>query len=145
MIFTICILAIFAVIFTLALSLSYAAGQVPRLVTGLGLVLTIFDLVSQIKDLVKGNSDEAEERVNGLKWYFCVLIAATYLASLVILGFIISTLIFLFLVPAILKYRKWKVNVIFSLVATLLLYFCFVYVFSVRLPEGLIFSSLLGG
>lgn len=144
-IFTITILAFFAVIFTISLSLSDAAGQLPRLVTGLGLILTILSLVSQIKDLVKGNSDEIEEVVKGLKWYFIALIAVTYLAGLVVLGFIISTLIFLFLVPVILKHRKWKVNFIFSLVTTFVLYLCFVYIFSVRLPQGLIFSSLLGG
>ena len=135
------IFVFFALMFMMSFSFRATAAKVPLLVTAAGMFFSIIELCF----LVKGPAvpDDSEPDV-GLKWYYSLAILVTYLCVLMTLGFIVSTLIYLFWCPVILRYRKWMVNAIFSVVSTALLYYGFVKLFLVKLPEGFLISLLLG-
>ncbi|MHA6261060.1 tripartite tricarboxylate transporter TctB family protein [Sporosarcina sp. CAU 1771] len=73
-----------------------------------------------------------------------MLLLATLVALLVyvffleILGFIISTIIFLSLTMRMYEYRNWIKNIIVSFVFTFFLYFAFNYALKIYLPQGIL-------
>jgi putative tricarboxylic transport membrane protein len=135
------IFVFFALMFLMSLSLRQTAAEVPLLVTGAGMFFSVIELFYLARETAPKEDAEPD---TGLRWYYSLAIVATYICILMTLGFVASTLIYLFWCPVILGYRKWMVNAVFSLVSTAVLYYGFVDLFLVKLPEGILVSMWLG-
>lgn len=133
---------LFILFFVNSLSLSKTAGLVPRLVTGAGIILCVVQVILQAGKV--DDKSQEQEKSQGLKWYIHLLLILLYLASLILIGFPISTFLYLAVLPALLGYKKWKVNLTFSVITTVILYYSFVNFFYVRLPEGIILKLFTG-
>ena len=132
------------VIFILSLQLEQNAGEVPRLIAGAGIILCVIQLFTQVKKLRAKVYEVVEFQgtmKQSLPWYWNLLLIIVFIACLMVLGFIVSTFIYLFLVPYLMDYKKWKVNLIFSIVTTVVLYYSFGTFFNVRLPAGLLLGN----
>ena len=133
-----------AVIFILSLQMSQNAGAVPRLIAGAGIVLCVIQFFTQVKKL-RSRVYEAVESEGTMKqslpWYWNLLLIIVFIICLMVLGFIISTFLYLLLVPYLMDYKKWKVNLLFSIVTTAVLYYSFGTFFNVRLPAGLLLGN----
>ena len=91
---------------------------------------------------LSGEASVEEEKPAQLKWYYMLLILIAYIAGLYFIGFIPSALLFLLITPYIMQQKKIKLNIIVAIVATIVLYYVFVEIFYVRLPDGLILDYL---
>lgn len=146
MLFTVAIILIFAMVLVMSFSLSKTAGSVPRLVSIIGIALSVISLItdSKKKGVVKkeGSGDDSSEN-QGVPFIKTFAFIIAYLAAMVVLGFIVSTIPMLFLMTVLLKYKNYKAGVIFSIVTTVLLYTSFKYLFYVQLPVGMLFKLFL--
>lgn len=70
---------------------------------------------------------------------FACLIIIGYMAGIAILGFLISTPLFLFGIMGFFSVRKWSTLLISSIATTTVLYFVFLKFLSVSLPAGILF------
>ncbi len=70
---------------------------------------------------------------------FACLIIIGYMAGIAILGFLISTPLFLFGIMWFFSVRKWSTLLISSIATTAVLYFVFLKFLSVSLPAGILF------
>lgn len=139
------LLVFFAALFIMSQTIGGNAGRVPGIMSGLGFILTVIELIAQVRAAAKGiPTEEAGEPVTGLKWYYSLIVILSYIIILMLFGFIASTAIYLFVCPVLLGYRKWLVNLVFTVVSTIILYYGFVQLFMVQLPEGIIIANLLG-
>jgi putative tricarboxylic transport membrane protein len=68
-----------------------------------------------------------------------VILLAAYIALLNVLGFALSTALYLFVAAASIGYRKWGLLTLFSIVASAMLVGIFGTVFYVPLPRGIEF------
>ncbi|HYF82435.1 MAG TPA: tripartite tricarboxylate transporter TctB family protein [Clostridia bacterium] len=143
--FTIAIIVLFTIVIVMTFSLSETAGSVPRLISIIGIVLSVITLVKDFKqnDGKPKNNDAASDENQGMSFIKCFGLLIAYLAAMVVLGFAISTCLMLFFIPIFLKYRNLKINIIFSVITTAVLYFSFTYLFYVRLPVGILFELFL--
>jgi hypothetical protein len=135
----------FAIIFFQALLLSKTAGLVPKLMSGVGMALCAIQMVADFRKRkleLSGEASVEEEKPAQLKWYYMLLILIAYIAGLYFIGFIPSALLFLLITPYIMQQKKIKLNIIVAIVATIVLYYVFVEIFYVRLPDGLILDYL---
>ncbi len=135
----------FAVIFVMSFFLSKTAGMVPKLISGLGLILCIIQAVQALRNMKagtrQGEDDEKDNAHEGVRWYLHLLLVALYIVCFIMFGFIVATLAYLTLVPNLLGHKKWVTNIIFAVVTTGIVYYSFVNWFYVRLPLGLLFSN----
>ena len=102
-------------------------------ITGVSVIRLIMTLREPASERKKSNSD--------LKggWLTIVLIAA-YVMAFQPVGFIISTMVYLFLQILVLvpkEKRSWPLTIIISVVAPLAIYGLFTYLISSPLPKGL--------
>ncbi len=144
--FTAFVLAVFAVAFALTFGLNPIARQIPRLISGLGIVLALLEIVVQVKALPAGaaESDEGPSPRGGVSWYFGLALATGYICCMFLIGFLVSTSVFLFFVPVVLGYRRLTITLAFSIISTALLYCSFTYVFLLDLPAGILLRNWLG-
>lgn len=70
---------------------------------------------------------------------FACLIIIGYMAGIAILGFLISTPLFLFGIMWFFSVRKWSTLLVSSMATTAVLYFVFLKFLSVSLPAGILF------
>ena len=132
------------VIFILSLPMGQNAGAVPRLIAGAGIVLCAIQFFTQVKKLRARVYETVESEgtmKQSLPWYWNLLLIIVFILCLMVLGFIVSTFLYLLLVPYLMDYKKWKVNIIFSIVTTGVLYYSFGTFFNVRLPAGLLLGN----
>lgn len=145
MLFTIFIIVVFAIVLVMSFSLSKTAGSVPRLISIIGIVLSIISLVTDSKKNVAkpiDNNSTSDEN-QGIPFVKCFAFIIAYLIAMIVLGFLISTILMLFFMTILLKYRKYKTSAIFSVITTAVLYFSFRYLFYVHLPVGILFELFL--
>ncbi len=134
----------FGIVFIQSQFLSQTAGLVPKFISGAALLLCIVQIIADIR---KGNMKENSQAVEAvkpiqLKWYYMLVLLISYVVSLYLLGFIPSAFLFLLITPYILKHKKLKANFILATVTTVILYFIFVEIFYVQLPDGMLFDYL---
>ncbi|XBO87480.1 tripartite tricarboxylate transporter TctB family protein [Bacillus licheniformis] len=67
----------------------------------------------------------------------CVVSLLIYISVLEFIGFLLSTVMLLIVLPAVLGYRNWKTAAIVSLIFSSTIYFSFNYVLNIMLPQGL--------
>ncbi len=143
--FTIAIIVVFAIVLVMSFSLSETAGSVPRLISIIGIILSVISLAT---DLNKNNGkpqgdNTASDENQGISFVKCFAFIIAYLAALIVLGFLVSTILMLFFMTILLNYKNYKVSIPFSVITTAVLYFSFKYLFYVRLPIGILFELFL--
>jgi putative tricarboxylic transport membrane protein len=142
----VCTLVFVSIVFVQSLALSELAGLVPKLVSGVAIILCLVQLTVEAKKLKAGaakqEAEPEEQPATTMRWYTMLMIVGIYIAGLELLGFAISTLLFLLITPYVMQQKKIKINIILAVVTTVIIYYGFVEVFYVRLPEGLLFEYL---
>lgn len=84
------------------------------------------------------NKDKKSIYNPNMKYTFMVIFAfAVYIFLIDRIGYLISTIIFAFVVITILKSKSKILNIIFALIFPVALYLLFTYAFKVSLPTGL--------
>ena len=114
--------------------------------------MSIVELFTQIRHLkqVEADKDEKFQPVDGISWYYVFAAMAVFVVLLYLFGFILSNVVFLFVTPFIIGmkenegFSKWKTYLIYSIVVTAILYLCFTQIFVIRLPGGLLLSTITG-
>ncbi|MFC7063822.1 tripartite tricarboxylate transporter TctB family protein [Halobacillus seohaensis] len=111
---------------------------VPKVLGYILIVLAIFlyfDKSSETKE-------EKEKRVIPRKEVLVMLAVGgmifLYIFLLEIIGFVITTALFIFACSTFLGYRKWVTNILVSLIFPSLLYYVFNYLLQIRLPQGIL-------
>jgi hypothetical protein len=139
--FTITIFIFFAVIFVMSLFLSKTAGSVPLLISAIGMILSVISLIAKPKQSGGARHDQdsvSEAPQQGVGFLPCLGLIVAYFLGMIALGFVLSTFLMLAFLPALLGYRKYRVNILFSAITTAVLYVSFVNFFYVRLPVGIV-------
>lgn len=141
-VFTIATIIFFALILILSFFLSHTAGSVPRLISIIGIFLSIFSLIAKPK---KDNTPPPGEGADagtsqGIPFLASLGLMIAYFIGMIVLGFTLSTFLMMVFMPVLLGYRNYKVNILTAIIVTAVLYVSFVYFFYVRLPVGIIFE-----
>lgn len=149
LLFTIAIIFVFAMVLVMSFSLSETAGSVPRLISIIGIVLSVISLLEDYKKKdgskegnKEGNNDASDDN-QGVPFVKCFAFIIAYLVAMIVLGFLVSTMLMLFAMTILMSYKNYKVSISFSVIATVILYFSFKYLFYVRLPIGILFELFL--
>lgn len=134
-------LVLFVSILIMSLSLGGNTSRVSKIVSLIGIILCVLEILVQWSGYKNPNADDDEilPKPQLIKWYYFFLLLVLLYVSMNVMGFVISSFLFLALCPYILGYRNLKVVLIYSVVITALLYFSFVKIFFIRLPLGILF------
>lgn len=76
------------------------------------------------------------------KQLMVLVVSVIYVAILNFVGFLISTIIVLIVLPYMLGYHRWKVLVPFAVIVTVAFYMIFRYGFYIKLPAGILSGIL---
>lgn len=154
--------------FVIAIPYKQSAKFVPQLIASVTFVLTSLTFLEPIvskkkaKDGSGDNSKESEqeskerfctdevpdkiEGKNGIidylkslpKWIPFLALTIMYFIILIPIGYILSTFIYMCVAMFLIGHKNRTTIFVFSAVFTLVVYFCFKYLFHVALPSGLI-------
>lgn len=105
----------------------------PKVIAVILFILSAMLFVGSIK-----NKDKKNIYNPNMKYTFMVIFAfAVYIFLIDRIGYLISTVIFAFVVITILKSKSKILNIIFAIAFPIALYLLFTYAFKVSLPTGL--------
>ena len=85
---------------------------------------------------------QGQDKGAGIPLYITAGAVIGYFILLLLLGFIISSIMVMFFMPFIMKYKKYVSSSIVAVVSTLTLFLTFKYIFHIALPSGLLFQAL---
>ena len=141
-IFTTVTIIFFTVILILSFFLSHTAGSVPRLISIIGICLSITSLIAKPKkdDETPPDEDSDAGASKGMPFLYSLGLMVAYFIGMIVLGFTLSTFVMMVFMPVLLGYRNYKVNILTAIIVTAVLYVSFVSFFYVRLPVGIIFT-----
>lgn len=106
----------------------------PKVIAVILFILSAMLFVGSIK-----NKDKKSIYNPNIKYTFMVIFAfAVYIFLIDRIGYLISTVIFAFVVITILKSKSKILNIIFAIAFPIALYLLFTYAFKVSLPTGLL-------
>ena len=129
----------FAAVF-LILSRDYnsTAALFPRCVA----IVSLLSLAALIVQLFSGASDKEviEPSAGAISRPVIFGLQGAYILFIYVLGFFTATLLFLLIAPIQLRYKRWRVVVVQSLVVTLVAAGSFLWLFGIRLPAGVIWD-----
>jgi len=145
--FLLLILGAFAASFLVqSWELGQTAAMFPRLVAGASLALlalvTAFELMGKGSARKKPLEAVTTRAPDAILWPVALAVQIGYIALVVLVGFSLATLIYLMGSPLQMRYRRWGVLGAFAILLTATVVASFTYLFHVRLPEGLLWSSL---
>ncbi|ELK48622.1 tripartite tricarboxylate transporter TctB family protein [Halobacillus sp. ACCC02827] len=111
---------------------------VPKVLGYLLIVLAIFLFFDRSSE-----TEEAKKQREVPKKEILFLLAVggmifVYIFLLEILGFVITSTLFIFFCSLFLGYRKYKTNVLVAVLFPLVMYLSFNYLLQIRLPQGLL-------
>jgi putative tricarboxylic transport membrane protein len=138
----VCIMfALFVLVFILSFGLGPTTSRVSKVVCLIGMVLCILEIIVQLNGYKSPevDKDEVLPKPQLIKWYYLFILLVLLYVSMNVLGFAVSSFLFLTFCPLILGYKKIKVILIYSVVTTAVLYFSFIKIFLIRLPAGILF------
>lgn len=116
------------------------AGGFPIIIGVLGLVVLALVTIKVVKNKRHVHIPMFDLRLpEGRMLVINVILLAAYVALLDVLGFAVSTALYLFIAAASIGYRKWGRLVVFSLLTATVLVVVFGTVFYVPLPRGVEF------
>jgi putative tricarboxylic transport membrane protein len=105
----------------------------PKVIAVILFILSAMLFVGSIK-----NKDKKSIYNPNMKYTFMVIFAfAVYIFLIDRIGYLVSTVIFAFVVITILKSKSKILNIIFAIAFPIALYLLFTYAFKVSLPTGL--------
>ena len=105
----------------------------PKVIAVILFILSAMLFVGSIK-----NKDKKSIYNPNIKYTFMVIFAfAVYIFIIDRIGYLVSTVIFAFVVITILKSKSKILNIIFAIAFPIALYLLFTYAFKVSLPTGL--------
>lgn len=105
----------------------------PKIISIILFILSAILFVGSIR-----NKDKKSIYNPNMKYTFMVIFAfAVYVFLIDRIGYLISTIIFAFVVITILKSKSKILNIIFAIIFPVALYLLFTYAFKVSLPTGL--------
>jgi hypothetical protein len=140
-------LVIIAIIAVLGLYIIFGSGDFrllgklfPRIFAGMTLLACLAQVFISIrKHRLAAGTGKAKAAEPGSKNYWLITgISAVYLAVLPFVGFILSTIALMVVIPVVLGYRNKAVIVILGVVLTLSFYYVFKVFFYVPLPQGIL-------
>lgn len=106
---------------------------------GLGIILVLLSVMLFFtKDQKQEGNGERIPRKELPVVLGVIAFTVLYIALLEIIGFIVTTMLFLFLCSLFLGYKKHVVNAIVSLIFPILIYFLFTDFLQVSLPTGIL-------
>ena len=145
--FLLLILGAFAASFLVqSWGLGETAAMFPRLVAGASLLLlalaVVFELMGKGRARKKPLETVTTRAPDAVLWPVALTVQIAYIALVVLVGFSLATLIYLMGSPLQMRYRRWGVLGAFAILLTASVVVSFTYLFHVRLPEGLLWSSL---
>ncbi|MCM3760284.1 tripartite tricarboxylate transporter TctB family protein [Alkalihalobacillus oceani] len=124
--------------------LSPESASAPILVCSLTIIVAALAIVEDYRKKNKpvtveegeGVAEEAEESQKPM-WFILALTLVYYLLIMYI-GFFVSTVLFLLVIPYVYKFRNWKL-IIISTISMLIIYWVgFSWLMNVRFPSGLL-------
>lgn len=102
----------------------------------IAIILFILSITLFVINII--NKDKKSVYNPNIKYTFMVIFSfAVYIFFINIIGYLISTIIFAFVVITILKSKSKVLNIIFAIIFPVALYLLFTYAFKVSLPTGL--------
>lgn len=124
-----------------------AAAMFPRLVSIVVIGLCFYQLGENAWTFfggkpLKTKKKATEESVPGMAWYWIFLSVLVYFGLIYVLGFVLSTALYLLAFPVLVGYRRWVTIAVVAVVMTLLVHFSFGSILHVPLPEGMVGSWL---
>jgi uncharacterized membrane protein YGL010W len=145
--FLLLILGAFAASFlVLSWELGQTAAMFPRLVASVSLALLglaiVLDFIGRGEARKKTPEALTPEAPDAISWPVALAVQIGYIVLVVLLGFSLATLIYLLGSPLQMRYHRWAVLGAFAILLTVAVVGSFTYLFHVRLPEGLLWSSL---
>lgn len=106
----------------------------PKVIAVILFILSVMLFVGSIK-----NKDKKSIYNPNMKYTFMVIFAFTvYIFLIDRIGYLVSTVIFAFVVITILKSKSKILNIVFAIAFPIALYLLFTYAFKVSLPTGLL-------
>lgn len=137
----------FLIFFIITFSLSSMARRVPQLICGIAVVLCLIVFLKDYlaKKITEDAAEESQDKAadnKGIPVYKTLLILVAYIFGLLILGFPLSTFVLLAYWPLMLGAKAHLRNIVFSILSTGVLYYVFTQLFYVRLPIGILFTSI---
>ncbi|MFD0944200.1 tripartite tricarboxylate transporter TctB family protein [Savagea faecisuis] len=139
------------VLFLFALLYLFLSYQLPNfeyalidsdiLPKGLGFLLIVLSIILFIQNK---EESEAEKIKRQIKKEDLILLIATivsllaYVTLFEILGFVVTTILFLVITMRMYGYSNWKISMVVSITFTFVLYFSFNYILKIYLPQGIL-------
>jgi hypothetical protein len=118
----------------------FGAGGFPEIVGVLGLIVLVLITVKVIREKQAVHIPLFDLALpEGRMLLLNVILLAAYIGLLDVLGFAVTTALYLFIAAASIGYRKWGLLTVFSLVTSAVLVGVFGTVFFVPLPRGIEF------
>ena len=147
----------FGIILQQSIGMSRTSSLMPRLFSIVGIILCLFvyldGIIKEKKSAKKtsvedGKKEEKDWRTagvadkKGLPFFVTSGIVIGYFVLLVFLGYIVSSIIVMLVIPFLMKFPKKIAITVVALVSTLVLFFAFRYLFNIALPAGLLFDMI---
>ena len=110
------------------------------IIMGSSLILMASQFRLFTQEVREGRKTEPQEKkgTDLLKVFCYIILVVLYGLSIESIGFLIGTVLFVFLILKVIERQRLKTAVSFTLVVTIASYALFVHVLGVRLPRGLI-------
>ncbi|WP_422124315.1 tripartite tricarboxylate transporter TctB family protein [Planococcus sp. X10-3] len=114
------------------------ADVIPK---GLGILMLILSAALFFSRAKETEEEKKKRAIPGRELLVVLAVFAmvfVYILLFELIGFIIMTMVFIFICSWFLGYRKWKTNIIVSLLFPMILYFIFVFALGITLPSGIL-------
>jgi len=114
------------------------ADVIPK---GLGILMLVLSAALFFSRAKETEEEKKKRAIPGRELLVILAVFAmifVYILLFELIGFVIMTGLFIFVCSWFLGYRKWKVNIMVSLLFPLVLYFIFVNALGISLPSGIL-------
>ena len=109
----------------------------------IALILTVLNTILLVQAFVKREKvkqKKERERILPIRTIFTAILTIAYILLVNIVGFILLTPIYIFIVSSELGYRNKAISIIVALATTFTIYLVFKVVLGVPVPNGFLFS-----
>lgn len=110
------------------------AGLFPKFLSISIIILNSLYLISIIKERIK--IEKVKEEMSVKKFYIMLIISILYIIFIKLIGFILSSLIFLIISMKLLEVKNNKKIILISISTVLIIYICFAIFLNVPMPTG---------
>jgi len=109
----------------------------------IALILTVLNTILLVQAFVKREKvkqKKERERILPIRTIFTAILTIAYILLVNIVGFILLTPIYIFIISSELGYRNKAISIIVALATTFTMYLVFKVVLGVPIPNGFLFS-----